>query len=70
MNKKNAPPVLREGYFYGRSWKKSIQHERMDDAALSAFFRYCLFYTAWGCHFCVVTAISHSDLGHAFTLHP
>lgn len=48
MNKKNAPPVLREGYFYCRSWKKSIQHERMDDAALSAFFRYRLFYTAWG----------------------
>lgn len=23
-----------------------------------------------GCHFCVVTAISHSNLGHAFTLHP
>lgn len=51
MNKKNAPPVLREGYFYGRSWKKSIQHERMDDAALSAFFRYRLFYTAWGLSF-------------------
>ncbi len=39
MNKKNALPVWREGRFYGRSWKKSIQNERMGDAALSAFFR-------------------------------